>query len=137
MISCTQKHWRLICLTVFWGKKWRTTSTFNCLNNFEMTYFKSLKKKEIDTERAVKQITLARGGANAPSLWPTSGALPMLASRPLHVLTALPIFHIGGLLAQKSRSVLCRGGASQHRERYRCWPEGGALAPPPWPRRFA
>ena len=53
----------------------------------------------------------------------------MLASRPLHVLTALPIFHIGGLLAQKSRSI-CRRGASQHRERYRCWPEGGALAPP-------
>ena len=70
------------------------------------------------------------GGGKCPPLWPTSGALPMLASRPLHVLTALPIFHIGGLLAQKSRSVLCRRGASQHRERYRCWPEGGALAPP-------
>ena len=52
-------------------KRWRTTSTFNFLNNFKMTYFqnfKKIKKEEIDIERAVKQITLARGGANAPPL---------------------------------------------------------------------
>ena len=66
LISCTQKHWRLICLTVFCGKKWRTTSTFNCLNNVEMTYFHFFFKEEIDIERAVKQITLARGGHLPP-----------------------------------------------------------------------